>query len=561
MLARPRVGQGAATAALRLLLQAHELTDRGKARSDKTKRYARSIPWCTGLNGMNRLLMVALLSLLLHGLYGCASLSRGQPSAAVPTGDDAWLDQYSAALQLPAGHSAYRLIDQNRMSFGLRMHSAAAAQRSIDAQYYLWNRDLTGSLLAAELLRAADRGVRVRVLIDDVASRGLNRQLAALDAHPNFEIRLFNPFRTRDSLLLNAAEFLLRFGQPNKRMHNKLWVVDGRLAYAGGRNIGDEYFGADQQFNFTDLGVLLLGAVVAQAQQDFDRYWNSNMVVPIRALRGRDARYEQVRDDLARFRARSLQEPFALGVLGLEGPRARALSEVLDGQLLFGSTVDYVADPPSKTGPGRKLLDVLRATLGTAQHEVVLVSPYFVPRRQGVRALAALRERGVVVHVLTNSLPATDVAAVHGGYAKRRRALLKAGIQLYELKPEPGAGPARDNDRIGGSSNASLHTKGTVVDQRLAFVGSFNLDPRSARINTENGVFIDDERFAAQVRSHWVRASDPVRSYRVGLRRGGLSWTHQHDGQTYTLLREPWVDWRSRLIAWMFRWLPLESQL
>jgi putative cardiolipin synthase len=498
-------------------------------------------------------------ALFLAALSACASFGRGPTSTALPLGDDAWLDQYSAALHLAEGESAYRLVDQNRMSFSLRMDSAAAAQRTIDAQYYLWNHDLTGTLLASELLRAAERGVRVRVLIDDVASRGLDRQLALLDAHPNFEIRLFNPFHTRDSMVGNTLEFLLRFGQPNKRMHNKLWVVDGRVAYAGGRNIGDEYFGADQQFNFTDLGVLLLGAAVSDAQSDFDRYWNSNMVVPMKALRESDTRILERHAGILARRERDLRDPFALGVLGTDGPNPQAFATALDGNLLRGFGVRYIADPPDKTGPGQKLLGALSEALNSSKEELVLVSPYFVPRRKGVEALAALQRRGVVVHVLTNSLQATDVAAVHGGYAKRRRGLLKAGIQLYELKPEPGMATARD--RIGGSSNASLHTKGAVVDSHLAFVGSFNLDPRSARINTENGIFIDDPAFAAQVRSHWVRASDPVRSYRLALRRVGLSWTHQQDGETVVLNHEPKVNLSSRLMAWLFRWLPLESQL
>lgn len=507
---------------------------------------------------------VLLWMLLVCVLGGCLSLSRGKPSSALPLGNEGVLDQLTAGLQLSEGESAYRLIDRNRDSFGLRMHSAAAATRSIDAQYYLWHRDFTGSLLAAELLHAAERGVRVRVLIDDIASRGMDRQLAALDAHPNFEIRLFNPFRTRDSILGNTMEFILRLGNPNRRMHNKSWVVDGRLAYVGGRNIGDEYFGAGEQLYFTDLGVALLGAAATAVQSDFDRYWNSEMVVPIKKLRRRDARLGEVRAELMRRRQSSLQRAFAQSTLGEDGPQPRALLPLLEGQLLRGFAVDYIADPPTKTGPGQKVLESLQGSLNSAQQELVLVSPYFVPRRQGVQQLATLRQRGVVVHVLTNSLAATDVAAVHGGYSKRRRALLTAGIQLYELRPErsPAALRERDRDRVGGSSNASLHTKGAVVDGRLAFVGSFNLDPRSARINTENGVFIADPGFAAQVRSHWVRASDPQRSYRLAWTGRKLTWTFQNEsGETVVLDREPRVDLRSRLVAWLFRWLPLESQL
>lgn len=516
--------------------------------------------------------LCALLCLLAL-LAGCFRFSLGAQGQAVPVADTGWLDAQVAALALGPDESAYQLEERDRRSFALRMHSAAAAVRSIDVQYYLWNRDLTGRLLAAELLQAARRGVRVRVLLDDIASKGIDRELAALDTHPLIEIRLFNPWHTRSFVPGNWLEFILRMGRPNFRMHNKLWSVDGRLALVGGRNIGDEYFGANADFNFTDLGVLLIGKAVSDAERSFDHFWNSSLVVPIRTLRKRDRELVEVGADFDRYRASMLGGNFAVAALGIEGPRAEGLASVF-ANLRRSTAVRYVSDLPDKVDQresGIRLYPAVNAALQTAGRELVLVSAYFVPRGGGVRALKALRERGVTIHVLTNSLAATDVAAVHGGYARRRKDLLRAGINLYELKPDPQMPrprlARRDSRREGGagsrgqSSGASLHTKGVVVDGHLAFVGSFNLDPRSARINTENGVFIDDPVFADQVRQHWVMASDPTRSYAVRLDRRGLSWTHREGDVDITLRHEPKAGFVARLLALLFRWLPLETQL
>lgn len=513
--------------------------------------------------------------MLCAAVAGCFRFSRGAPGTAiaVPETAQSWLDTQVNALGLAEGETAYQLEERDRRSFALRMHSAAAAVRSIDVQYYLWNRDLTGRLLAAELLQAARRGVRVRVLLDDIASKGIDRELAALDTHPLIEIRLFNPWHTRAFVPGNWLEFVLRRGRPNFRMHNKLWAVDGQLALIGGRNIGDEYFGASADFNFTDLGVLLVGAAVKDASRSFDHFWNSALVVPIRTLRKRDRALVEVGAAFDRYRASMLRGNFAVAALGAEGPRAEGLASVFPN-LRRSDRVRYVSDLPDKVDQresGIRLLPALTAALQQASHELVLVSPYFVPRRRGVEALAALRERGVSIHVLTNSLAATDVAAVHGGYAKWRKELLRAGVNLYELKPDPQMPrprqARRENRREGGSgsrgqsSGASLHSKGVVVDGHLAFVGSFNLDPRSARINTENGVFIDDPVFANQVRQHWVQTSDPARSYAVRLDGRGLTWTHR-DGETnQTLRREPPAGITARLLALLFRFLPLDGQL
>jgi putative cardiolipin synthase len=503
---------------------------------------------------------LALLATL--ALCACASvpLPRGEPGYALPASDDGPLAAAVADLGLAADESAYRLVAGAEDAFALRMRTAALATHSIDVQYYMWHDDLTGRLLAGELMAAAERGVRVRALIDDMYAKGLDALLANLDAHPNLEIRLFNPFRSRDSTLGNAVEFVGSGGRQNRRMHNKLWLVDGRLAIVGGRNIGDEYFGANGDFNFGDLGVLLAGTAVPAAARQFDDYWNSESVVPLSAFARAEDPQAAVASAVAAFkehREAAKDTPYAVRLADLRDDGQLGLK--LDA-LLRGRGVRMVADDPGKAfddDPPMIMLDEVRRLLGGAQHEAVVISPYFVPLRAGTDLLVGLQERGVAVFVLTNSLAANDVAAVHGGYSKWRRPLLHAGVTIHELMPDP----AMPRDSAIGESRSSLHAKALVVDGTRAYVGSFNMDPRSARINTEGGVVIDDPVFAAQVRAHYERAIDPARSWRVYLEKGQLRWQAVRDGETVVSTREPEAGNRQKVLAWIFRVLPLDGQL
>lgn len=504
--------------------------------------------------------LLLLLAVLLLG--GCATgrMPRGVPATVLPIGTDTRLDRAIDDLSLATGESGYRLVKGSEDAFAVRMRSASLAERSLDVQYYMWHDDLTGRLIAGELFAAAQRGVRVRVLVDDIYARGLDASLANIDAHPNLEIRLFNPFRSRDSAVGNAVEFVVTLGVKNRRMHNKLWIADSRLAIVGGRNIGDEYFGAHDEFNFGDLGVLLVGAAVLDAAAQFDDYWNSDAVVPLSTFaEAADpaAAVAVAAEAFAAHRKAAADTPYVQRLRELRRNRKVGLQLRSLGR---GSAVRVVSDDPAKAfggDPPLRMLDEVRRLLGSAQHEAVLISPYFVPMRKGTDGLVELQRRGVEVRLLTNSLAANDVAAVHGGYSKWRRPLLRAGVQIHELKPIPGS----SQDGPLGSSRASLHTKAMVVDNRIAYVGSFNMDPRSARINTEGGVVIDDPEFAAQVRAQYERAIDPARSWRVGLAAGQLRWYDVHDGQPRVYTGEPEADRKRLFTAWMFRLLPLDSQL
>jgi len=518
--------------------------------------------WVPDSRGAARRITALALCALLAACAG-APLPRGEPSSALAPGRESALDATVAGLALAPGASAYRLVAGAEDAFALRMRSAALAARSLDVQYYMWHDDLTGRLLAGELLAAADRGVRVLVLVDDFYARGLDEALANVDAHPLLEIRVFNPFRSRASVLGNAWEFIATGGRGNHRMHNKLWIADSRLAIVGGRNIGDEYFGAHREFNFGDLGVLLAGEAAVDASMQFDEYWNSESAVPLSAFAraaAPDAALETARSAFAAHRAAAAGSDYAARILRLRDEGALGLG--LDA-LRRGGAVRVLADDPRKAQGGDgplRMLEEMRALLGRARAEAIVVSPYFVPMRSGTDGLLGLRERGVSVAVLTNSLAANDVAAVHGGYSRWRKPLLRGGVMVHELKPLPGSGGGDVDGRI-GSSRASLHTKAVIVDRRLAFVGSFNMDPRSARINTEGGVVIDDPGFAAQVRAQYERAIDPARSWRVALEGGQLRWHDVRDGRPVVSTGEPQANTGRKLMAWLFRVLPLDSQL
>ncbi|GAA0570832.1 phospholipase D family protein [Craurococcus roseus] len=464
------------------------------------------------------------------------------------------------------GAAGVSLVPDNRAAFALRARSARAAAETLDLQYYTWNEDVTGALLAREVLGAADRGVRVRVLLDDLYVRGNERALMALAEHPSVEIRLYNPFRVRTWGTLGAAvDFLLASYRLNHRMHNKAWIADGRLFVGGGRNIGDEYFDAAKQFNFRDLDLVVEGVSAAEAVAQFDRYWHSVRARALEALAAAAAVRKRADKPGGLPGLRRRLEASAVGQEGAEylaqsaaGPDLAAL--LADGRVLVPvDRVRIAADPPRK-GLGRRrapgMLAEVRAAIGAARREALIVSPYFVPGRRGAKLLAGLVRRGVRVVVVTNSLAATDVLAVHGGYARRRRRLLRAGVELRELK----RGGQEGASLLGSGGNASLHTKAFCVDGELAFVGSFNFDPRSAHLNTEMGTFVRHPAVAERLRGEIERLSDPARSWVVRLDDAGLLvW---EDGSAGGPVHgEPGTTLTRRVLARVLGWLPIEPYL
>jgi len=456
------------------------------------------------------------------------------------------------------GLSGVRALPDGRDAFAARALLANAAERTLDVQYYIWHADITGTLLFDALRRAADRGVQVRLLLDDNNTAGLDPVLAALDTHANIEVRLFNPFLHRRWRVL---DYLGDFGRVNRRMHNKSFTADGQVTIVGGRNVGDEYFGAGHDLLFVDLDVLAVGPVVREVSADFERYWTSESAYPARKLLPRaspDSLAETARTAaLVECSAEALAYREALG-------RSSFVSDLLERELAFDwAATTMVSDNPGKAlGHARDdemLWSKLKARIGTPTRRLEMISPYFVPEAASVEHFAALARSGVKISVLTNSLEATDVAPVHAGYAKRRKPLLQAGVTIFEMKRAPGAdGVERKRSGGSGSSRSSLHAKTFSVDHARVFVGSFNFDPRSARLNTELGFVIDSPALAQEIAAAFSERI-PERSYRVGLNEAGrLEWAERKEGREVVYDREPGAGFWLRLAVWLLGRLPLE---
>lgn len=491
-------------------------------------------------------------------------------SFAIAPADDAPLDRiFGQQVLSHPGKSGVGLVPDGGDAFALRAMSARAAKRSIDAQYYIWHNDTTGRFLACELLAAADRGVRVRALLDDMDARSRDSVLVALNKHPGIQIRLFNPFAIRSGMLRTVVDVFARGSRLNHRMHNKSWIADGRMAIVGGRNIGDEYFSASDDVNFVDLDVLLAGAACDQTACEFDRYWNDEASVPIEHLRrtGKEKLgLDELRAVLAAEAKATEKSQYTRRLR--ESPRIESLMAG-DAQLHWSDDVQVVADDPRKVAEDRKLLQpgVLESIIDAidqTQRELLLISPYFVPGAGGTAGLRNLVRNGADVCVLTNSLAATDVAAVHSGYSRYRTSLLEGGVKLYELKPtvaEEVRHPRNPRMRL-GSSRASLHTKALVIDGQRIFVGSFNLDPRSADLNCEMGAWITHEVLAAQMRRMFAEGTALQRSFTVTLNdREQPRWTEMLGAKTIHYDMDPHASWGRRAVTWLLQLLPIESQL
>lgn len=505
--------------------------------------------------------LLALMLVYAYGRFG-RRLHGPASSALMPERDQTELDRLAAPLlDENKGLNGVSLISDNMSAFALRALSARKAGRSLDLQYYYWKNDLTGRMLTREVLAAADRGVRVRLLLDDINAGLHDRMCLSLDAHPNIEVRLFNPSRARTDRFKRGLEMMLRPLRTSRRMHNKQWIADGQLVIAGGRNIGDAYFDAAEQANFRDLDVWMLGPVAMEAATVFDRYWNSPVVVPIGSLRTMRKHYlPAFRLKLERIAATAGGQHYLTHVEeamkhGGFLPSTEALHWTGDAKL--------VSDPPEKAFLQKRnnwIMRELMPVLTSAQQDVKIISPYFIPGAQGIAEIARLVERRVSVAVLTNSLAATDVAAVHGAYANYRKALLKHGITLFELKAMHEFGDPR-RISLFGSRGASLHTKAFTVDGKTAFVGSLNFDPRSASLNTEMGVLCTHPALVDEVEAVFEEETRPANSFRLTLENGRLRWQDSENSKPRVLRREPEAGFMRRLTAGIISILPIESQL
>jgi putative cardiolipin synthase len=512
-----------------------------------------------------RLLIGAALVCVVTGLLGSCARLPPRPDLpqqlAIGPAAGGVLDQLIAPHEAThSNQSAFRLIHEGTEAFASRLQATRLASRSVDIQSYIWHADLTGMYFAQELLRAADRGVRVRVLLDDMDARQGNDAIAALATHPGVEVRMFNPFASRHGLLGMVGEGVRSFSRINRRMHNKSWIADNRIAIVGGRNVGDEYFGASDAVNFVDLDFAMIGAVVRDASASFDRYWNSASAYPMEALTAASVSGDALR------RVRAFLDAHAAAAENTRyAARLRAdetVRRLFDGDwpMQWASSYRFVADDPAKvllkerdtraTRVGAALLPIVEGS----HQRLAVISPYFVPGREVTQLLTGLAAGGRQVQVLTNSLAANDVAAVHGGYSRYRRPLLDGGVQLWELKP---LGGDRVDSSPLGSSGASLHTKAVAVDGRVLFVGSFNLDPRSIWMNCEQGVVVESEALARQLEQIFTQQTSGPHAWRVEVRADELRWSD--DRAEFD--SDPRAPTSRRFQAWLARVLHLDAQL
>jgi putative cardiolipin synthase len=446
-----------------------------------------------------------------------------------------------------------------RDAFAVRALLAAAADKSLDVQYYIWHGDPAGYMLFEALWLAAGRGVRVRLLLDDNNTRGLDPTLAALDAHPNIEVRLYNPFVQRSGRMLG---YLTDFSRLNRRMHNKSFTADNQVTVVGGRNIGGEYFAVGSAMVFADLDVVAVGAAVSEVSKQFDVYWNSPSAYPAAGFVGASGPDGEA-SVKARFAA-ARADPESVAYL--EAVRTTpVVRDILDRKLDFEwATARLVYDDPAKTldrseRADHLLFPALVQAMGRPARTLDLVSPYFVPGEAGTESLAALARSGVRIRVLTNSLAGSDVAVVHAGYAKRRHDLLRAGIRLFELKPTATQELPADRTGVGSSSSSGLHAKTFAVDGSRIFVGSFNFDLRSALLNTEMGLVIDSPVLAGAL-SEGFESGVLRAAYEVVLAPDGrgLQWIERSSAGERRYDTEPETSWLRRAAVGVLSVLPID---
>jgi cardiolipin synthase C len=481
---------------------------------------------------------------------------RSASAALFDTGDTRLGRSITPLVEAHPGLSGVYPLPDSRDAFAARARLAEAAERTLDVQYYIWETDMTGALLFEALHAAADRGVRVRFLLDDNSSSGLDGVLAALDSHPNIEVRLFNPFVIRKPRI----GYLTDFFRANRRMHNKSFTADNQATIVGGRNVGDEYFGAAEGSLFVDLDVIAVGPIVHEVSNDFDRYWACASSYPLdRVVRPVDsAKLAEIRSAAARVERDPAAVSYTTAIR--DSP---FVSAIFERHLDFEWAVTrMISDDPAKglgqAAPDKLFHEQLTEIIGDPVADLELVAGYWVPGTTGMERFLSMAERGVKIKVLTNSLEAADGPWVYSGFSKCRERLLKAGITIYEMRR---LSPQKnENNRNGplGSSGSSLHAKTFSVDRTRFFVGSFNFDPRSRKLNTELGFVIDSPGLAQRIEEAF-RASIPANSYEVRLSdTGQLYWIERRGDELVRHNTEPGTSWWLRAAAWLLSLLPID---
>jgi putative cardiolipin synthase len=513
-------------------------------------------------------LILAVIIYALTSLAGCASLPKDMhavPSMAVSQRAATGLgDFFAEEFTQHSDRSGFLLLDNPREALLARLALADIAERTLDLQYYIWTGDTVGRLMLERALLAADRGVRVRILLDDQASGGKDSLMAGISAHPNIEVRLYNPFDSRSSnSWVRAMAFLGNFRRLNHRMHNKLFIADNRAAVVGGRNLEDHYFGLDHEYNYVDLDLLALGSVVADVSESFDLFWNSEWSMTIEALH----KIEPTGPEIEAARRKILENPEAVPYTVDFTPEEAfaALGRQKANLIWADSTMVYdvprkdleAESPDGESGIAQDVRDVA----STVQHEMIGIFPYFVPSKQTMERWTVGVGNGIRIAMLTNSMGSNDVTVAQYGYRERRKRLLESGVELHELRID-----AEDRSLYVAEpekpSILCLHAKAAVFDRKIVFVGSMNFDPRSLHLNTETGLIVYSPELARQVAESIERMMLPQNSYYVVRESdNGTVWRTEEDGVAIEHGSEPDFGFWRTFGYGIYRLMPLDSQL
>lgn len=481
-------------------------------------------------------------------------LEPGEPSHAFEPASDGLLADFSRGCQerYTTEESCFLLLDRNDEDLQWRLALIDSAKVSLDLQTFIWSRDFSGRLLISRMLKAADRGVRVRLLVDDFPTRGRDRAIAALDQHPNVEIRLWNPGNQRR--MGRNVSFLANLRELNHRLHNKVLIADNRAVISGGRNIADAYFGLMERYNFFDLDLLAVGPVVAPTSGMFDRYWNSPQAVAGVNFHRRATAYEvpALKADLQRMlKASPLSDSVAIDPQDWTQRIEQGVNTMVPG------SAEVIYDKPGEREPSQDALIGLQRFFRQAQREVLALNPYLVPGEPFFAEAQALEERGVDMAIMTNSLGSTNQPIVHKAYSRTRVPMIEAGVDVYEMKYHAAMQQELDTPPV-ESGFVSLHAKAAVLDREHVFIGSFNFSPRSRELNTEMGILVHSPEFGEQVATVMERSMAPDNAWRLGLDDGGdMAW-ESADG---TLTSQPSQSFWRRVQNGIFGLFPVEQHL
>ena len=517
---------------------------------------------------------IALSCSLVLGLSACSTLPKQTPQPVeyafhTPTEDTSLAKIVTPLRDANPGLTGYHVLYDPLEALAARLELINKAEKTLDLQYYIWDNDKIGSMALHSIIQAADRGVKVRLLIDDNNSKKMEGIYLALDQHANIEVKLFNPYRFRH---YRAMDMVLNLKRINRRMHNKSFIADNQIALIGGRNMSNQYYNLSDNYQFSDVDVMLVGSASDEIIHSFDEYWNDDYAFPVRQLvnpRHYSLRFDGLKQQLDDFN----QEITIQNYLDLAN-RSHAFDNWFNNQIQFDWVkAEVVKDSPSKIKAKAKKEEHLNFQLlnhlNQPEQSVDIVSAYFVPEKKGAEKLKQLSESGVQVRVLTNSFRANDVPLVHAFYQTYRQDLLEHDVQLYEFLSHPNAENLNINtDELAkkakvsmkGLSRSSLHAKLMALDEKQVFIGSFNFDPRSAYLNTEIGVLLNSPSLARAVHTTMDQNLSKY-AYKLVLDANQrMNWKIKlENGQTRTYDKEPKMKWWQRAGMKMISWLPIEG--